>query len=487
MMEVAGIFHNKHTGLRAAFASLFIVTWILLLVGCQSPPSASQTAAHSQDPTAVPAVSPTVSAPDPLPEISSTAELPTLTPKPLPTVLPTSTAAASLTGTLPPCGQILPLISDYEGDLVEFLDPNPQDLARLRELTPEAAMPALDRILNSPGTVGLAAYRVGQEEQGAYLNAEEPMPLASVVKVIHLVAYAEAVAAGKLDPTSTVFLDELVAFYLPNIDLGAHSHALVELEDNGRVFGSPPAILLDEVPGMMIASSSNAATDYLHLLLGQQAIEETAVSLDLASQTAPCPFLGQFLAMGNHALPDNNSYQAWERYMVAPATFGLDAMFLTEAFSSDDEFRQTAIDWRNRTRQPSGQTQRLFSKDFNAQGSAADYAALMARIAQNGLSSADSSYTARRFLEWPMRFTDNQALFSNLGYKNGSLPGILTTVYYAYPKGETAPIVVALFFRDLEGRTSREMRNNLAHDELARWLLYEPEAIPAIRAVLAPN
>ena len=173
--------------------------------------------------------------------------------------------------------------------------------------------------------------------------------------------------------------------------------------------------------------------------------------------------------------------------MAEPQRFGQDAMLLTETFSSDDEFRETAVSWRSRTRQPTGQTQRLFTQDFNAQGSAADYAALMARIAQNGLSSSESSYIARRFLEWPMRFPDNQALFSNLGYKNGSFPGILTTVYYAYPQGETIPIVVAIFFRDLPGRTSREMRNNLAQDELARWLLYDAEAIPALRAVLSSS
>ena len=259
-----------------------------------------------------------------------------------------------------------------------------------------------------------------------------------------------------------------------------------ELEENGRVFGSPPAILLDEVPGMMIASSSNAATDYLHLLLGQERIEQTAVDLGLTSHTAPCPFLGQFLAMGNHVIPQNNGYQAWERYIADPAGFGRDAMLLTENFSGDEVFRQTAVAWRQRTRQPSGQTQRLFSKDFNAQGSAADYAALMARIAQNGLGNGESSYIARRFLEWPMRFAGNQALFTNLGYKNGSLPGILTTVYYAYPQGGSSPIVVALFFRDLEGRTYRQWRSNLAHDAFARWLLYDPEAIPALREVLPP-
>ncbi len=92
-----------------------------------------------------------------------------------------------------------------------------------------------------------------------------------------------------------------------------------------------------------------------------------------------------------------------------------------------------------------------------------------------------------------MQFEANQALFSNLGYKNGRLPGILTTVYYAYPLdksayplGDVAPIAIALFYRELPGRTYQLWRNQLPHDEFARWLLSDPAAIPALRNVLNP-
>jgi hypothetical protein len=129
-------------------------------------------------------------------------------------------------------------------------------------------------------------------------------------------------------------------------------------------------------------------------------------------------------------------------------------------------------------------TQRLFGSTLNAHGSPLDYATLMARFAQNGLSNPDSSFIARKYLEWPMIFPNNQEHFSNLGYKNGSLPGILTTTYYAYPKGETTPIVIALFYQDLPNRTYQQWRRSLPHDELARWLLYEPTALPALRAAL---
>jgi hypothetical protein len=234
----------------------------------------------------------------------------------------------------------------------------------------------------------------------------------------------------------------------------------------------------------MIRYRSKAATDYLHMLLGQEVIEQTAVDLGLTSQTAPCPFLGQFLAMANHARSSRNDRAALSAYLIDPTLYGQEVMALTEAFSQDEDFRTTEIAWRAEERRPNLDTQAFFTTHLNAQGSARDYATLMARLAQNGLSNGESSFIARRFLEWPMRFEANQELFDNLGYKNGRLPGVLTTVYYAYPRGETTPIVVTLFFRDLPNDTYRQWRNDLPHDEFARWLLYDPAALPALRAVI---
>lgn len=391
------------------------------------------------------------------------------------------------TGPLSPaCGLQLPLAVSGGPAPTTALEPDEQTVEALREIIPDAALPALSRLLAAPETVGLAAFRVGAADAGAYLNADVAMPLASVVKVLHLVAYAEAVAAGELDPLSTVTAAVLDAYYLPSTDLGTHRRAITELEENGRIFGDEPTLLLDEVPWMMIRHSSNAATDYLHLLLGQDRLEATAVSLGLTTQTAPCTFLGQFLVMGNHtrsATPDGAAVRAYAEDLEA---YGRDVALLADAYRSNPTFRRDELNWRSDTRRPTFDTQALFSDTLNAQGSARDYANLMARLALNGLSSGESSFIARRYLEWPMQFETNQDLFSNLGYKNGSLPGILTTVYYAYPSGEQTPIVVALFYRDLPRRTYQQWRRQLPHDELARWIISDPQAIPALRAVLEP-
>jgi hypothetical protein len=376
------------------------------------------------------------------------------------------------------CGLILPVtLNEATPDITRF-----ENRAELPPAVPEGARAALERLLSVPGTVGLAAYEVGREAEGAYLNADVPMPLASVVKVVNLVAYAEAVAAGALDPASWVPLSELERYYLPGTDLRSHSLGLAELRERGLVAYDPPATPLEEIPWLMIRHSSNAASDYLHMLVGQETIEATAQTLGLGSHSAPCPFLGQFLALANHTQSGLSERQALEALTADPAAYGAIALSLAEQFSADEMFREAEIEWRRG--RPSSATQAAFSAELSPKGSAADYARLMARISTNQLSSSYVNIIVRRALEWPTPFEGNQERFSLVGYKNGALPGILTTAYYAQRLEGGPPVVVVLFFRGLPLPLYQQWRQSLTHDELARWLLADPAAIPTLRALI---
>ena len=382
------------------------------------------------------------------------------------------------------CGLILPLVSPPIAPQVTQIDGRLNPNINI----PENAAPALSYLLENPANVGLVAFRVGQEAQGVYLNEDVPMPLASVVKIIHLVAYAQAVADGRLNPAEWLPVSELDRFYLQGSDLRAHPQAIQELFTRGLASGNPQAVPMEEVPWMMMRNSSNAASDYLHLMLGQRLIEETAVSLGMTSQTAPCPFLGQFLTISNHTR-DANRVGANEAAIQAlidnPAAYGQLVMDLTLAYSEDASFRAAEGRWYQRARRPSWEAQSLFSENLNAQGSAGDYANLLAAIAQNQIDDSYTSFLVRRNLEWPLEiYPINQELFYNVGYKNGSLPGILNTAYYAAPREGGGLVVVALFFRNLPEPIYNDWRRNLYHDDLARWLLTDPQAIPALRALI---
>jgi hypothetical protein len=225
---------------------------------------------------------------------------------------------------------------------------------------------------------------------------------------------------------------------------------------------------------MMMQYSSNAATDYLHLLLGQVRLETTIAGLGMASHTAPCPFLGQFLLM-------DNGTGAAAAYLAEPARYGTDVMAATLAYR--DEEAGATRGWRGRSQRPDMGVQMLYSELFNARASAGDYASLMGKIAENRLGTWDHSVLIRRYLEWPTAFPANQSL-AWLGYKGGSLPGVLTASYYAQPWDRARPVVVALFFHDLPLETYRDWRRSLPNDELARWLLYDAGAMETLRAIL---
>jgi D-alanyl-D-alanine carboxypeptidase len=371
-----------------------------------------------------------------------------------------------------PCGLLLPIMNSGPQPKSPVFGPQAAKLT-----PPEAAQPALDRLLAAPETVGLVAFQVGRESEGVYLNADVPMPLASVVKITTLIAYARAVSAGELDPAEWVALDDIGRFYLPRSDRGAHDRALQDLEDRQLVALDPPATPLEELPRMMIRYSSNAAADYLQFRLGQQVIEQTIVDLGLESHTAPCPWVGQFLVMTNRQTASDNR-QGVQEYIAHPEEYGREVMLLASRYANDEAYHASQSDpgWR-----ASFDTQLLFSDRLNSQASARDYASLLSRIVQNQLPDDYTNFLVRRALEWPMIFPANQELFATIGLKDGSLPGVLNTAYYAQRIEDGATVVVVLFYRQLPRQTYRQWLGNLANDEFARWLLSDPAAITQLR------
>ena len=216
------------------------------------------------------------------------------TPSPIPFPTPTIGPTATLSGAA--CGQLLPVRLPAISTRYDWVTP-PLDAG----LLPTDALPAVEFLFAHPEDVALVVYRVGYEGVGFYHNAEQPMPLASVSKLLQLVGYGLAVDEGTLSPDQAVVAADLEAYYLPRSDLGAHNEALRELDEDN--------LTLEDLVWMMMRHSANTAADYLHDLLGQRHAEELVVNLGLGEHSAPCTFLGRFLAMG----PTHHSFQQQSR------------------------------------------------------------------------------------------------------------------------------------------------------------------------------
>jgi len=106
-------------------------------------------------------------------------------------------------------------------------------------------------------------------------NPNKIMPLASTVKILVTIEYAEQAANKLIDPDQAISLDELDKFYIPKTDGGAHPSWLKSVKD--KIHNN--TISIREIAKGMIAYSSNANTEWLCKKLGLENINNRKDSL----------------------------------------------------------------------------------------------------------------------------------------------------------------------------------------------------------------
>jgi beta-lactamase class A len=97
------------------------------------------------------------------------------------------------------------------------------------------------------------------------VDADHPVSAASVIKIVFAVAFARAVAAGRLDPRERVEVP-----------------AELRLGGSGTAgFADAPLVSLRDLALLMMTVSDNAATDVIYVQVGTAAIAEVLTDLDL--------------------------------------------------------------------------------------------------------------------------------------------------------------------------------------------------------------
>jgi len=288
--------------------------------------------------------------------------------------------------------------------------------------------------------VSLASYTVRPDgtpdpaDPVIYHNADQPMPLASTMKIVVLAAYAREVAAGRLDPNQTVTLADWEDYYLPGTDGGAHPAALEALgipaDEFGRADDPTLAVPLDLLAKLMIGFSDNAATDYLITRIGRDNLRQTIAQAGLTGQEVPLPILGTFLSWSNHE--DGLITRPRVRELMAEGDAGYEARVdrLTAAFQ-DPDWRQAEFQFLLENSQSFRfGVESLAAHNLVPQGTAREYARIMAGVVTGTFLSPEISALMRRHLELEL---PNQDVFLAWGFKGGSLAGVLTSANYFVP------------------------------------------------------
>ena len=222
----------------------------------------------------------------------------------------------------------------------------------------------------------------------------DTVPLASAIKVVHLAAYARAVASGELDPAEPVPLSEWERWYLPNTDGGAHPKALQRL----GVTEPGATVPLEQMVIAMIQESDNAVPDYLRDRLGDAALADAAAQGGWDDLEVPT-LLGSTIALLDPAMSRDARWDAARRY------------------AHDDAYREQVVRMSPGDNFPAV-TARV--QESGVTGSAAGLASLHRAIASGDFGPG--SDVARRTLEWQPAPPG----LDGPGFKGGNLPGVVT-------------------------------------------------------------
>ncbi len=286
-----------------------------------------------------------------------------------------------------------------------------------------------------------------------FLNADEPLPLASTFKIVVLAAYARETTAGRLDRQQRISVGDWERYYLPATDGGTHSEALsylrIPTDDHGFALDPGTTVSLDDVAFVMIRFSDNAAADFLMAQLGNGPLQAVIDEAGLTGQELPQPILGTFLSWANHENGSLTKARLQKLLSLGSAGYAAEVQRLTAEFQ-DPDWHAAEVLWRENGGDH-------FSYALTAQagaslftrGTARDYARIMSGVITGTFLSPEISAVMRRNLDIPL---DDHSTLLSLGFKGGDIPGVITGASYFVPAtGSFAakPHVSVLFQRGL--------------------------------------
>lgn len=286
-----------------------------------------------------------------------------------------------------------------------------------------------DFIAAHPEQVALLWIRNG--DTLAAWQTEQKKPLASVMKIMVAIGYAQQAAEGQLDPDERISLEALENFYVPKTDGGAHAAWLKSLE--GKMYeGKVP--LREVVKGMM-QFSSNANTEWLMAKIGLDYLNATPGQLGIMHDSmyylVSSLFIAQatFPALTRQALEDSLKNLPPDRYKALTRE-------IHQQLLSDPSYRFGLTELGLGI-------QKIWS-DRLPGSTAAAYTKVVHALNDRSFFAPEVYPFLTEVMETVMEKPENQQWLQHSGMKGGSTAFVLNKALYATDKNGNKTILVYL-------------------------------------------
>jgi D-alanyl-D-alanine carboxypeptidase len=292
-----------------------------------------------------------------------------------------------------------------------------------------------------------SVYITRNDSVVASLNENKLMPLASTVKIMVAIEFAQQVAHGMINENNYVPLSELDKYYIPNTDGNAHPTWLDYAKKNKLLKGD--SVKLVDVARGMIIFSSNANTEYLMDLLGFDSVKENIALFGLKQHTAIYPLVGSLFL---YQVPKKST----------------EAKLLKELSGySDKKYSMAAYDYHLDLKEDSSLKQKYRPEDFSLKlqkmwsdrlpaSTTKEYVQVVQALNKREVLDEGAFFTLAEVLEFPMESKAFQSVFKHYGVKGGSTGFVLTHVIYLTLKDGTR-MELAIFFNNLKPEEEQKL------------------------------
>lgn len=270
----------------------------------------------------------------------------------------------------------------------------------------------------------------------AQKNINHMMPLASTVKIILAIEYAEQAAQGIINPDQNISLTELDRFYVANTDGGAHPNWLKSINDKIK----NDSISIKEIAKGMIKYSSNANTEWLSDKLELKNINNRLDSLDIKNHSKFYHIVSA-LFVGKEKFPKLTGSE------LAAAIRNLS---IEEYINTTDDIHNkllSNINYKNDIGDLSIEIQRVWSDNLPS-STVCEYTEIMKKINSRTYFSSETQSYLDEVMEFLLENPANSSWLEHAGNKGGSTAFVLTKALYATDKKSNKTELV-YFFNDL--------------------------------------
>lgn len=292
-----------------------------------------------------------------------------------------------------------------------------------------------------------SVYITRNDSVVANLNENKLMPLASTVKIMVAIEFAQQSAKDMINENSYVSLNELDKYYIPNTDGGAHPAWLDYAKKNKLIKGD--SVKLVDVARGMIIFSSNANAEYLMDRLGFDNVKDNISLFGLKQHTAIFPIVG---SMFIYQLPKKTT----EDKLIKSINGLSDKKYSMEAYDHHLDLKEdSSFKLKFRPEEFTMKLQKLWSDRLPA-STTKEYVQVVQALNKREILDEDVFFPIAEVLEFPMESKAFQAVFKHYGVKGGSTGFVLTHVLYFTMKDDTR-MEMAIFFNDLNPEEEQKL------------------------------